>query len=111
MPIPTEQNVLHTGGGDKIIHLNPDYIFTQISVTGRNTGVITPLARPILADNDVDSFEDEDFEFITDGEIDLAAEPSKRTFTIENKKMTAIKMSDGGAGDVIFLVRQWGRAR
>jgi hypothetical protein len=109
MRIPSEQNVPHTGGGEKIILLNPEYVFTQVTATGRNTGSIMALARPILTANNLDDFEDEDFEVITDGEIDLADDPSKRTFTIENKKMTAIKMVDAGSGNVNFLVRQWGR--
>lgn len=109
MNIPSEQDVHHTGGGEKIIMLNSNYVFTQVTVTGRNTGVITSLARPILGMNALEDFEDEDFEAITDGEIDLSDSPSKRTFTIENKKMTALKLVDGGSGAVTFLVRQWGR--
>lgn len=109
MNIPREQNKPHSGGGSLIIPVNTDCVFTQLTITGRNTGTITLSARPDLQENDSDDFDDDDFESITDGVIDLAASPKKRTITIENKKISALKLVDSGAGNVVFLVRQWGR--
>jgi len=107
MQIPREQNVIHAGGGSKTILLNPEYAFTQVSITGRNTGTITPLARPVLTANELADFNDTEFESVIDGDVDLTG--IQKTFTIENKKMTALKMVDGGSGSVTFVINQWGR--
>lgn len=107
--IRREQDVPHTGGGQKIVEVNPDCTFTQVTITGRNSGIVSCVARPVLSNNDPDDYADSDFETITDAEIDLSDSPSRRTFTIENKKVSALKFIDAGAGSLIFLVRQWGR--
>ena len=109
MRIPTQQTINHVGGGSPLIMLNPDYQFTQVTITGRNTGEITPFARPLLDVNAPGEFVDDDFETVTDSAINLADTARKRTFTISNKRLTAIKMVDSGAGTVRFIVNQWGR--
>ena len=108
MRIPKEQTIPHSGGGSKTIDVNPDYQFTQVTVTGRNTGIVTPFARPLLTDNEPENYQDDDFEAISDSAINLADNPRKRTFTIEHKRITAIKLNDAGTGALTFLIRQWG---
>jgi len=51
----------------------------------------------------------DEFEFIEGGAINLADSPRKRTFTIERKRLSAIRFADAGAGVVNGFLRQWGR--
>lgn len=112
MRIPAEQKIVSPGGEvNRKIAINPGYTFTQVTVTGRGSGVVTPFFRPILDNNQEGDFLDGDFESITGGAIDLAVPNSQRTFTIENKRATAIMMQDAGVGEVTYLIRQWGVVR
>lgn len=108
MRIPSEQNVV-INSASKTVLLNSDYAFTQVTLRGRNTGVITATYRPLLDDNRESNFTDDDFELISGGVINLADNPRKRTFPIENRRVTAIRFADAGAGEVKCHIRQWGR--
>ncbi len=108
MRVPSSQEISVAGGGAKTIDLNSEYTYTQVTVTGRNAGSVTATARPMLANNEPNNYLPDDFEPITDGKIDLSAK--KRTFTISNKKLTAMKFTDDSEGDYIIIVNQWNRA-
>lgn len=81
----------------------------QVTLTGRNTAIVTATARPLLENNAVGDFLPDEFEFIDGGEINLADNPRKRTFTIESKRLSAIRFADAGVGVVNGYLRQWGR--
>lgn len=85
------------------------YTFLQVIITGRDTGTVTASIRPILEKNAPVDFEDEDFEGVEDGVIDLTEEPKKRTFTIDTKRVSALRLADSGAGAIKVYIRQWGR--
>lgn len=63
MKIRSEQNISFTAASKDVL-LNGDYQFTQVTITGRNTGVITVTARPLLNLNSNVDFLLEEFEFI-----------------------------------------------
>lgn len=109
MHIPTEQTK-EINGASVVIPINPDYTFTQVTLLARNTGVITGTVRPRLERNDPASFLAEEFEHIEGGAVDMAANPRKRTFTIESKRCSALKFADAGAGIYKVFIQQWGRA-
>lgn len=110
MSISSSQEATLVGGTSKNIALNGDYTYTQITITGRNTGVVTARARPLLSDNSEASFQDADFEVVSEGTVDLAASPPKRTFTITDKRLSAIRLIDAGTGPYQYIIRQWNRA-
>lgn len=110
MIIPSSQKVVVQGGGAKTILLNGDYTFTQVTIGGRDTNVITATARPRLENNNESDFVASEFEQITDGAVNLATTPPKRTFTIAEKMLSALKFADSGAGDYVIYIRQWNRA-
>jgi hypothetical protein len=89
--------------------LNGDYTFTQITLKGRDTGVVTARYRPVL-ENNSSGFVDDEFEIITGGAINLADNPRRRTFTIDNRRLSAVRFSDSGTGAVQVFIKQWGRA-
>jgi hypothetical protein len=67
-------------------------------ITGRNTAIVTATARPLLENNAMGDFLPDEFEFIEGGEINLGDNPRKRTFTIERKRLSAIRFADAGQG-------------
>lgn len=109
MNIPSEQSIT-VNGATKTIALNGNYTCTQITITGRNTGTVTPTIRPLLELNSPANFQNDDFEGVDDGAINLAANPKKRTFTIESKRLSALRLVDDGAGNYQVIIKQWGRA-
>jgi hypothetical protein len=109
MRINTEQQKTLIGAVNTI-QLNSDCTYTQVTISGRNTGNVTATIRPLLENNDIDDFQDDDFEGITDGVINLSLNPKKRTFTIEMKRATALRLEDDGAGEYKLYISQWGRA-
>lgn len=108
MTIPSEQHKI-LNGALHTIALNPDYTIVQVTLTGRNTGTVTATIRPILELNSPGDFIADDFEGVEDGVIDLAANPKKRTITIEGKRCSALRLADSGAGNFKVSIRQWGR--
>lgn len=108
MSIPSENSVT-LNGASTTIPLNSDYTFVQVTLTGRNAGVVTATARPLLERNKAVDFLNDEFEFIEGGEINLGDNPRKRTFTIERKRVSAIRLADAGAGAVKVFIKQWGR--
>lgn len=109
MSINSEQTKTFTGALNQII-LNGDYTYTQVTINGRNTGNVTATIRPLLENNSPASFNDDDFEGIEGGVINLALNPKKRTFTIEMKRCSAVRFADDGTGEYKVYIRQWGRA-
>ncbi len=109
MRIPSEQ-FKTVAGAIITVPLNGDYTYLQVTLHGRNTGVITPTIRPLLERNDTADFQADDFELVEDGAVDLAANPKKRTFTVEMKRLSALRLTDAGAGNYKYSIRQWGRA-
>lgn len=109
MHIPGEQSKT-LNGATHTIPLNGDYTFTQVTIKSRNTGVVTATMRPLLEANGLTDFQDDDFEGIESGAVDLAANPKKRTFTIENRCCSALRLADAGNGSFKVFIKQWGRA-
>lgn len=107
MRIPSEIQK-EISGEVAVIATNPDYTFMQITLGGRNTGTVTVTARPILPTNDPDSFQDDEFEHVELGVINLADNPRKRTITIERRRVSALKLVDSGEGEYSFYAQSWG---
>jgi hypothetical protein len=109
--IPSEQSKFLTGALHTIA-LNGDYTFTQVTVKGRNTGNVTATIRPLLDDNSPANYHADDFEGVEDGAVNLGANPKKRTFTIDNKRLSALRLADDNhnAGSFEVFIKQWGRA-
>ena len=96
-------------GTENTIAVNGDYTHTQITIGGRDTDTVTATARPLLENNGDDDFEDEEFEMIDGGQVDLSLYPRKRTFTINNKRLSALRFVFTGDGDYKVDIRSWGR--
>lgn len=111
MKIPSEQFKTLTGATNTIL-LNPNYRYTQVTIKGRNVGTITGTARPYLETNVPANFIDSEFESVDGAVVNLATLPGKRTFTIEKKLATALKLVDDNfaAGSYQVFIKQWGRA-
>lgn len=108
MSIPSEKKFT-INGATKTIPVNGDYAFVQMTLTGRNTSIVTATARLLLENNAEEDFLPDEFEFIEGGEINLGENPRKRTFTIECKRLSTIRFADAGVGVVNGYLRQWGR--
>lgn len=109
MGINTEQTKTLTGASNTIL-LNGDCTYLQVTIYGRNTGTVTPTVRPLLEKNAEADFLADEFEGVEDGAIDLSVSPRKRTFTVEVKRLSALKLADSGSGTYKAHIRQWGRA-
>ena len=111
MHVPSEQSKVLTGALHTVA-LNGNYTHTQVTVKGRNSGNVTATIRPLLEANALTDFQDDDFEGVEDGAVNLGANPKKRTFTIENKRLSALRLADDNhvAGSFEVFIKQWGRA-
>ncbi|HTF96591.1 MAG TPA: hypothetical protein VL995_10700 [Cellvibrio sp.] len=97
MHIPSEQ-FKTLNGAMHTIPLNGDYTFVQVTIKNGNTGIVTATIRPLLEANGLVDFQDDGFEGIEGGVVDLGANPKKRTFTIENRRCSALRLVDAGNG-------------
>lgn len=96
------------GGTTTTVVLDPNYQYAQVTIYGRATGTVTATTRPMLPSNKQADFVDSEFEGVTDGVIDLAASPAKRTMKIIESRLSALRFADAGTGAYKVYIEQWG---
>lgn len=106
------QKVTLPGGASFPIRVNARSTYTQVTISGRSTGSIAVQARSYRGEQDrakmlQNQIPEADWETVTDGVVDLTQSNGQRTITIEKKKLSWIRLVDGGTGQIIADVAQW----